>query len=51
MHTIEPDEPVRPTDYAFLTSQEAASIIRHEGIIVLNYKPLQAAWQAVSAAL
>ena len=51
MHTIEPDEPVRQTDYAFVTSEEAESTIRQEGIIVLNYKPLQAAWQAISPAL
>src|SRR5215207_1748858 len=47
MHTIEPDEPVRQTDYAFVTSEEAASTIRQEGIIVLNYKPLQAVWQTI----
>jgi chitin disaccharide deacetylase len=51
MHTIEPDEPVRQTDYAFVTSEEAASIIRQEGIFVLNYKPLQAAWQAIAPAI
>jgi len=46
MRTIEPDAPVRQTDYAFVMSQEAREVIRQEGIIVLNYKPLQALWQA-----
>ncbi len=37
--------PVRPADYDFLMSPETREIIAQEGIIVLNYKPLQEAWQ------
>ncbi len=45
MRTLEPDFPVRQTDYAFVMSPEMRDIIRQEGIILLNYKPLQAVWQ------
>lgn len=37
--------PVRPADYDFLMSPETREIIEQEGIIVLNYKPLQEVWQ------
>lgn len=37
--------PVRPADYEFLMSPETREIIEQEGIIVLNYKPLQEVWQ------
>ena len=46
LRTIEPVLPVRQTDYEFVMSPQARDIIRQEGIIVLNYKPLQAVWQA-----
>jgi chitin disaccharide deacetylase len=47
MLTIEPgDERVRQTDYDFLMSEEAHETIRQEGIVLLNYEPLQALWQA-----
>jgi predicted glycoside hydrolase/deacetylase ChbG (UPF0249 family) len=35
---------VRQTDYAFLTSPRAHEIIDHEGITVIDYRPLQQAW-------
>lgn len=35
---------VRHSDFEFLMSQEAREIIRHEGIILLGYKPLQDVW-------
>ncbi len=38
--------PVRQADFEFLMSPETREIIRQEGIIVLNYQPLQALWQA-----
>lgn len=34
----------RQTDFDFLTSQQAKDIIREEGIIVLDYRALQAVW-------
>ena len=40
---------VRQSDYEFLISQEAKDIIKAEGIILLNYRPLQAIWHEVSA--
>lgn len=36
---------VRQTDYDFLMSQQAKDIIRAEGIILLDYRTLQAVWQ------
>ena len=38
--------PVRQADFEFLMSPETQEIIEQEGIIVLNYKPLQELWQA-----
>lgn len=35
---------VRQSDFAFLISPEARQIIAEEGIILLNYEPLQRAW-------
>jgi chitin disaccharide deacetylase len=35
---------VRQTDYAFLTSPQAREIIDHEGITIIDYRPLQEAW-------
>ena len=46
MQAIEPESwQVRPTDLAFLISQEARSIIEQEEIVLLSYKPLQKVWQ------
>jgi predicted glycoside hydrolase/deacetylase ChbG (UPF0249 family) len=36
---------IRQTDYDFLTSQEAKNIVRIEGIILLDYRALQAVWK------
>lgn len=36
-------------DFDFLISLEAGELIRQEGIIVLNFKPLQEVWQGRSA--
>lgn len=47
LRTIEPDGyHFRQADFDFLLSAEAPEIIRQEGIILLSYAPLQAAWQA-----
>jgi predicted glycoside hydrolase/deacetylase ChbG (UPF0249 family) len=35
---------VRQTDYAFLTSPQARETIDHEGITVVDYRPLQEVW-------
>lgn len=46
LFTIEPgDERVRQTDYDFLTSPMARDIIAQEGIILLDYRPLQQLWR------
>ena len=37
---------VRQSDYAFLTSQQAREILLREGITVIDYRPLQEAWNA-----
>jgi predicted glycoside hydrolase/deacetylase ChbG (UPF0249 family) len=43
--TIEPPEwQIRQSDYAFLTSPEAREILDHERITVIDYRPLQQAW-------
>jgi predicted glycoside hydrolase/deacetylase ChbG (UPF0249 family) len=42
---IEPNgKHVRQTDYDFLVLQEAESIVEEEGIVLLNYRPLQVIW-------
>lgn len=38
--------PVRQTDFDFLMSPQAHATILEEGIILLNYKPLQTIWEA-----
>jgi len=44
--TIEPDgNHFRQTDFDFLVSAEAREAIAQEGITLLSYEPLQAAWQ------
>jgi predicted glycoside hydrolase/deacetylase ChbG (UPF0249 family) len=43
--TIEPTGwQIRQSDYAFLTSPEAREILDHESITVIDYRPLQQAW-------
>ncbi|HXX78055.1 MAG TPA: polysaccharide deacetylase family protein [Ktedonobacteraceae bacterium] len=45
MQAIEPESwQVRQTDFDFLISQEARSIIEQEGIVLLSYQPLQQRW-------
>ncbi len=45
---IEPgDQRIRQTDFDFLTSPPAKETIAAEGIILLDYRALQKAWQAV----
>lgn len=47
LQTIEPDGwQVRQTDYDFLVSPEAREIVDKEGIILLDYRALQAVWKA-----
>ena len=42
---INPDgRHVRQTDFDFLMSQAAQDIVKEEGIILVDYRPLQAAW-------
>ena len=46
MQAIEPESwQVRQTDFDFLISRQAREIIEQEGIVLLNYKPLQKVWQ------
>jgi predicted glycoside hydrolase/deacetylase ChbG (UPF0249 family) len=43
---IEPDgNHIRQTDFDFLTSQAAKDIVKEEGIILLDYRALQAVWR------
>jgi hypothetical protein len=35
---------VRRTDHEFLTSRQARALLREEGIIVIEYRPLQEVW-------
>jgi predicted glycoside hydrolase/deacetylase ChbG (UPF0249 family) len=36
---------IRQTDFDFLTSQRAKDIVREEGIVLLDYRALQAVWK------
>ncbi|MBA2682453.1 MAG: ChbG/HpnK family deacetylase [Ktedonobacteraceae bacterium] len=46
LQAIEPGSwQVRQTDFDFLMSREARDIIQQEGIVLLDYKPLQKVWQ------
>ena len=48
MLTVEPgSERTRQADHDFFTAQAAADVIRAEGIILLDYRPLQAVWQSI----
>ena len=40
------DWQIRRSDHAFLTSQRAREILAHENITVIDYRPLQQAWNA-----
>ena len=45
--TIEPSGwQIRRSDHAFLTSPQAREILAHEGITLIDYRPLQQAWNA-----
>jgi len=37
----------RQTDFDFLISQEAQEIVKEEGIILVDYRQLQAIWSIV----
>ena len=46
LHAYEPESwQAHSTDLDFLISQEAREIIEQEGIVLLNYQPLQKVWQ------
>jgi hypothetical protein len=36
---------IRQTDYDFLMSERARELVREEGIILLDYRALQAVWR------
>ena len=45
LRAIEPEgNHIRQTDFDFLTSQRTEELVREEGIILLDYRPLQAVW-------
>ena len=45
LQAIQPDGwPVRQTDFDFLMSQAAQDVVKEEGIILVDYRPLQAIW-------
>ncbi|MBJ7600353.1 MAG: hypothetical protein DLM67_00930 [Candidatus Nephthysia bennettiae] len=47
LRAIEPNSwRVRQTDHDFLVSSDAREIIREEGVLLLNYRPLQELWRA-----
>jgi chitin disaccharide deacetylase len=47
LRAIEPNgKRVRQTDFDFLISQEAQDIVKEEGIILLDYRPLQMVWSS-----
>jgi hypothetical protein len=49
LRAIEPEgNHFRQPDFEFLMSAEARALIRQEGITLLSYAPLQAAWQIVT---
>jgi predicted glycoside hydrolase/deacetylase ChbG (UPF0249 family) len=48
LQAIEPDgKHIRQTDFEFLVSQQAKVLIKEEGILLLDYRPLQAVWSRV----
>lgn len=47
LRAIEPGgRRIRQTDFDFLMSQQAKAIVEEEGLILLDYRALQAVWQA-----
>ncbi len=44
LRAVEPSWRVRQSDFDFVVSQEARTILQEEGIILLNYRALQALW-------
>ncbi|MCP3801311.1 ChbG/HpnK family deacetylase [Allokutzneria sp. A3M-2-11 16] len=43
---VDPGWRVRRTDYEFLTSREAGDVLRHEGVVVIDYRALQEVWSS-----
>jgi hypothetical protein len=43
--TEQDDNHIRQTDFDFFVSTRASAIIEEEGIVLLNYEPLQAVWR------
>jgi chitin disaccharide deacetylase len=48
--TIDPGWLVRQTDYEFLTSAQASTVLHDERIIVISYRDIQQAWSRTGAA-
>jgi predicted glycoside hydrolase/deacetylase ChbG (UPF0249 family) len=46
---IDPGWRVRRTDYEFLISPQARALLQQEGIIVIDYRPLQQVWSRTGA--
>jgi hypothetical protein len=44
LRAVEPSWRVRQTDFDFVVSQEARTILQEEGIIFVNYRALRALW-------
>src|SRR5918992_1189311 len=44
LRAVEPSWRVRQTDFDFVVSQEARTILQEEGIILVDYKAVQALW-------
>jgi chitin disaccharide deacetylase len=44
---LEPDgNHIRQTDFEFWTSQQANELVKEEGIVLLDYRAIQAVWRA-----
>jgi chitin disaccharide deacetylase len=49
LQAIEPGgSPFRQADFDFWTSKQAKDVVQKEGIILLDYRPLQAAWNGAA---
>jgi hypothetical protein len=46
---IDPSWRVRRTDYEFLTSSLASTLVRDERIVVIDYRTIQQAWSGGSS--
>jgi chitin disaccharide deacetylase len=44
LRAVEPSWRVRQSDFDFIVSQEARTILQEEGIILVNYSALRALW-------